>query len=254
MPEGRKRREDLLRGVPGSGLSSGAGTSTGAEVPPALAGERGDTLRFVAEDQAPAPPEIVPGAERRPTAPGHHLHAERRPIDAVWDYEDDLQRLSRQLCGQRQDAEDVAHSSLVKAVEHLEGFRSEASLRTWLHRIATNECAMLRRRPSADSLDAQSPGDWQPRPDNPRSQNPETAVVEAAERRAVLDAVRDLPWRERVVLLLAAGQGLPAAEVARQTGLSLPAVRAVLYRARRRIRKKLGVVPGGPGQRRTPRR
>jgi len=49
-----------------------------------------------------------------------------------------------QLCGHREDAEDVAQSSLVKAAEHIAAFRGEATVRTWLHRITTNECRMLR--------------------------------------------------------------------------------------------------------------
>jgi RNA polymerase sigma factor (sigma-70 family) len=73
---------------------------------------------------------------------------------AVWRYRDDVWRLARQLCRHREDAEDVTHSALLKAAEHLDEFRWEASLRTWLHRIATNECRMLRRRKAPLSLGA----------------------------------------------------------------------------------------------------
>ncbi len=58
----------------------------------------------------------------------------------------DVWRLARQLCQHREDAEDVTQSALLKPAQHLDGFRWEASLRTWLHRIATGECRMLRRR------------------------------------------------------------------------------------------------------------
>src|ERR1017187_3470993 len=51
-------------------------------------------------------------------------------------------------------AEDVAQTSLLKAAQHLDGFRGESSVRTWLHRITTNECRMIRRRLTARSLDA----------------------------------------------------------------------------------------------------
>ncbi len=59
----------------------------------------------------------------------------------------------QQLCRHRQDAENVTHSALLKAARHVDGFRWEASLRTWLHRIATIECRMLRRRKVPASLD-----------------------------------------------------------------------------------------------------
>ncbi|MHB8331490.1 MAG: RNA polymerase sigma factor, partial [Candidatus Dormibacteria bacterium] len=72
---------------------------------------------------------------------------------SAWQYGGDIHRLARQLCGHREDAEDVAQSTLLKASLHLDDFRGEASLRTWLHRIATNECRQLRRRKIPDSLD-----------------------------------------------------------------------------------------------------
>ena len=83
-------------------------------------------------------------------------------VDLVWAQADDVAHLARQLCGHPEDAEDVAQSSLVKAAEHIAGFRGEATVRTWLHRITTNECRMLRRRLMATSLDGlleEHPGD-----------------------------------------------------------------------------------------------
>src|SRR6266540_4196793 len=79
-----------------------------------------------------------------------------RAVDAaepVWQYREDVLRLASHLCRHREDAEDVTQSALLKAAQHLDGFRREASLRTWLHRIATNECRMLRRRKVPLSLD-----------------------------------------------------------------------------------------------------
>ncbi|MGE5291746.1 MAG: RNA polymerase sigma factor [Micromonosporaceae bacterium] len=43
------------------------------------------------------------------------------PADAVWRYRDDVWRLASQLCGHREDAEDVTHSALLKAAQHLDG-------------------------------------------------------------------------------------------------------------------------------------
>lgn len=170
--------------------------------------------------------------------------------EAVWAYEADLERLARLLCRHREDAEDVAHAALVKAVEHLGGFRSEATLRTWLHRIASNECAMLRRRRPPASLDEiTSSGRSAHGRGLAVTEDPEATALDAAERRAVLGAVGRLPPRERLVLLLTVGERLPADEVARRAGLSVPAVRALLYRARRRVREEAGL--GDPGEKRS---
>lgn len=163
--------------------------------------------------------------------------------DAVWRYRADVWRLASQLCQHREDAEDVTHSALLKAAQHLDGFRWEASLRTWLHRIATNECRMLRRRKVPLSLDQlleeaatapqQSADPRAPGPD------PEEAAVEAETRRRVVAALAGLPDRYRTAVLLKDGLGLPAEEVAAAMGITIPAARSVLHRARSALREQL---------------
>ncbi len=165
------------------------------------------------------------------------------PADAVWRYREDVWRLASQLCRHRQDAEDVTHSALLKAAQHLDGFRWEASLRTWLHRIATNECRMLRRRRVPVSLDelleeaATAPGE--PFQVPAAGPDPEDATVEAETRRRVVAALADLPDRYRTAVLLKDGLGLPAEDVAAAMGMSVPAVRSVLHRARSALRESL---------------
>jgi RNA polymerase sigma-70 factor (ECF subfamily) len=161
---------------------------------------------------------------------------------AVWSYDGDVQRWARQLCRHRQDAEDVAQTALMKAAQHVAGFRGEASVRTWLHRIVTNECAMLRRRTAPASLDALL--DTEPRlgldrAGRPVDFDPEQIALDRVAQTAVLTAVAQLPDRWRTVLLLSDGAGLPASAVASATGLSVSAVRAVLHRARTAIRREV---------------
>ncbi len=169
---------------------------------------------------------------------------------AVWRYRDDVWRLARQLCRHREDAEDVTHSALLKAAEHLDEFRWEASLRTWLHRIATNECRMLRRRKVPLSLDAllEQAATAEHRPSEPAADQPgpeETTVeaaVEAETRRRVLAALAGLPDRYRTALLLKDGLGLRAERVAEAMGVTVPAVRSILHRARSALRERLTAV------------
>jgi RNA polymerase sigma-70 factor (ECF subfamily) len=165
------------------------------------------------------------------------------PAAAVWRYRDDVWRLASQLCRHREDAEDVTQSALLNAVRHLDGFRQEASVRTWLHRIATNECRMLRRRRIPLSLDElleqAATADRRP-PDPPApGPGPEEAAVEAETRRRVVAALAELPDRYRTAVLLKDGLGLPAEAVAAAMGMSVPAVRAVLHRARSALRARL---------------
>ncbi len=171
------------------------------------------------------------------------------PADAVWRYREDVWRLASQLCRHRQDAEDVTHSALLKAAQHLDGFRWEASLRTWLHRIATNECRMLRRRRLPLSLDElleqAATADSGPSGLPARDPGPEDLAVEAETRRQVVVALAALPDRYRTAVLLKDGYGLPAEGVAAAMGMSVPAIRSVLHRARAALRESLGS-PAGP--------
>ncbi len=170
------------------------------------------------------------------------------PVDDVWVHADDVARLARQLCRHREDAEDVAQSSLLKAVEHIDGFRGEATMRTWLHRITTNECRMLRRRLVARSLDdilEHAPADAA----MPVSleASPEDLAEEHVLAQSVLRAVSALPERQRAVLILLEGAGLNVAEVARRLGTSVPAVRSLLVRARRTLRAQFPLAPSPLG-------
>jgi RNA polymerase sigma-70 factor (ECF subfamily) len=170
------------------------------------------------------------------------------PADAVWRYRADVWELASQLCQHREDAEDVTQSALLKAAQHLDGFRWEASLRTWLHRIATNECRMLRRRRAPLSLDqlleeaATAP--QQPAEPPAAGLGPEEAAMEAETRRRVVAALAGLPDRYRTAVLLKDGLGLPAEAVAAAMGITVPAARSVLHRARSALREQLDAERG----------
>ncbi len=170
----------------------------------------------------------------------------------MWGYREDVFRLARQLCRHRQDAEDVTQTTLLKASVHLPGFRWEASLGSWLHRIATNACRMLRRRPAALSLEvlleSVATGSRPPAALLSAAAGPEALALEAETRRQVLAALATLAPRRRAALLLADGLGLPAAALARELGTSVPAVRALLHRARAAVRAQLAEPDPAPGR------
>jgi RNA polymerase sigma-70 factor (ECF subfamily) len=160
-----------------------------------------------------------------------------------------LYRFARRLCRQREDAEDVLQESLLAAARGLPGFRGASSIGTWLYTIARSFCIKKRRRsvfaPVEVSLDTQASlaarglADPARRPDEAL----EASRLEAALQAAI--AALDRPYRE--VLLLRDVEGLSAAEVAEVTGLSVPAVKTRLHRARARLREALAplVAPRG---------
>ena len=160
--------------------------------------------------------------------------------EAVWAQAEDVARLARQLCQHREDAEDVAQSSLLKAAQHIDGFRGEASVRTWLHRITANECRMIRRRLAARSLDAILEGAGIPeRAVLAAGADPASLVEERELARLVIASIAELPGRQRAAIVLSDGAGLTALEVARNLGVSVPAVRSLLVRARRTVRAQV---------------
>ncbi len=168
--------------------------------------------------------------------------AESLALAEVWQYGAEVRRLAGHLCQHREDAEDVAQNTLMKAASHLLGFRHEASMRTWLHRIATNECRQLRRRTPPVSLDRLLESTWH---DDASAigqlqvTDPEEAAIEAEMRNAVLASLEELPAGERTVLLMRDGQGLGIPEIGAATGSSELAVRSRLYRARHHLRDRL---------------
>ena len=158
----------------------------------------------------------------------------------LWEYRSDLEKLAHFLCRHSQDAEDVTHNALLKAAEKLEGFRGEASVRTWLHTIATNECRMLRRRKTPSSLDdmfENAAYDRLELGDDPI--DPEEVAMELETRREVLEAIGGLPDRYRCALLLKDGHDLPLEEVADVMETTVSSVKSILYRARQALRDEL---------------
>ncbi len=162
--------------------------------------------------------------------------------EAVWQHADDIARLARQLCQHREDAEDVAQTSLLKAAQHIHGFRGEASVRTWLHRITADECRMLRRKLTPQSLDAilerTALGAAGGRAAAEET-SPEMLAEERALRYAVVAAVAMLPGRQRIALVLREGAQLSIEDVAERVGTTVPGVRSLLVRARRELRHRV---------------
>jgi len=135
-----------------------------------------------------------------------------------------LYRTALRVTGDPAEAEDALQEALLDAWRHLDRFRGDAALSTWLYRLVTNRCiATLRRRPV-------------PAPDA----GVDVAARDSPERSALLDlelaalgrAVQDLPDNLRVCWVLRELEGLGYAEIAEITGAGETAVRGRIHRAR----------------------
>jgi RNA polymerase sigma-70 factor, ECF subfamily len=154
------------------------------------------------------------------------------------------------LTGTLQDAEDIVQETLVRAWQRLASFQARGSFRAWLYRIATNACLDLLDRPerryavaasSEHPLLAFKPVDGEtieldPLPDawlTDLADSPEARfTVQESVTIAFLTALRVLPPRQRVVLLMRDVFAWPAGEVGEMLGLTVPSVHSLLHRAR----------------------
>nr|WP_235190966.1 RNA polymerase subunit sigma-70 [Amycolatopsis rifamycinica] len=155
------------------------------------------------------------------------------------------------MTGSYQDAEDVVQETYLKAARGVDAFEGRSSLKTWLYRIATNTCLTeLNHRsrrvlPSGLGAPSDDPGAhafadesvaWLgPLPDAVLGDPGEVVVRRESVRLALVAALQHLPARQRAAFLLREVLSWSAAEIADVLGLSVPAVKSLLQRARVRL-------------------
>ena len=166
------------------------------------------------------------------------------------------------MLGSATDAEDAVQETFVRAWRGLDRFEGRASVRTWLHRIATNVCldalsdTSRRMRPieelppgSLDSpLETLDRTHWlEPVPDArvlPADGDPfEIASLRQSIRLAFVAALQHLPPRQRAALLLTEVIGWSAAEIADCLDTSVASVNSALQRARATLESRDVPVP-----------
>jgi RNA polymerase sigma-70 factor, ECF subfamily len=164
-------------------------------------------------------------------------------------YQPRIFRFGMKMCRDPEDARDVLQETLFAAARTLHGFRGASSLSTWLYTIARSYCIKKRRRgvlaPDVVSLDSEGAGAGAA-PD--RAPDPEESLAHREVGAALEAAIASLEPEYREVLLLRDVEGLPAAEVAEVTGLSVAAVKSRLHRARAAVRDRLAplLAPAAP--------
>lgn len=145
------------------------------------------------------------------------------------------------MCGQREDAEEVAQETLLKVFESIDQLHDPAKLKAWVFRIAKNECFMKRRKsvfaPQHElSLDddlkpMRQIADWNALPDD--------LVLNAELRETLTRSIRELPESYRSVVLLRDVEGLSTEETADILEISTDLVKTRLHRGRLALRQSL---------------
>ena len=129
-------------------------------------------------------------------------------------------------------AQDAAHDVFLKAYRNMRQFRGDASVRTWLYRIAINHCRNLlqswNHRTMVTNVDDAV---WERA--SSRGDSPLRALETSELGGRIQTALEKLPEEYRLLLLLVADQELSYEQVGDLTGQSADAVRGKLHRARK---------------------
>jgi RNA polymerase sigma-70 factor (ECF subfamily) len=151
-----------------------------------------------------------------------------------------LLRILRARTGAHPDLEDIVQQTALKAFTYLRQFRFEASFRTWLIQIGLNEARAWRRKCASSRIMALDLPTLTQLPAADESPSPlvECQRSEAAVR--LRAAIARLPEHYRRVIVLRDLEDLSISEVARQLGLTIPAVKTRHLRARRKMARSLG--------------
>jgi len=161
-----------------------------------------------------------------------------------------LYRLARGILRNDAEAEDIVQETYVRAFTHLETFRGDSSLATWLARIAMNEALgrLRRQRPSVEWTSL-PPGTLEaqviPFP-RALADDPEKSMAQREIQHVVERAIDELPEPFRLVFITRVVEGMNVEETAEILGLRPETVKTRLHRARAMLRdnveRKIGPV------------
>lgn len=155
-------------------------------------------------------------------------------------YSNPLYRLAVSMLHDEQCAEDVVQSAFVTLIQHIDTFDGRASIRTWLYRVAYNDCLQRLRGPVLEEdVDAWSETEFMPPTLIDWRELPEALVSGAEAQTEMARAIARLTPALRAVFTLRDIEGLSIRETAEALSLSEAAVKVNLHRARLSLREQL---------------
>ena len=158
-------------------------------------------------------------------------------------YERKIFRLAQNITQNKEDAEDVMQEAFLKSYQHLDEFQGNSRFYTWLVRIAVNQALMKlrKRRPNQVSLDedVDTGEDTIPREVEDWGPSPEDRYEQSELGDILTTTIAELEPPFRIVFQLRDIEELSTEETAEALGLSIPAVKSRLLRARLKLRQKL---------------
>ncbi|HWG49398.1 MAG TPA: sigma-70 family RNA polymerase sigma factor [Candidatus Acidoferrales bacterium] len=159
-------------------------------------------------------------------------------------YDRNIFRIAQHITHNEEDAQDVVQDAFLKAYQNLEQFQENSKFYTWLVRIAVNEALMKLRKRRTDRTvsldeDVETEEGSMPREVADWSPNPEQLYGQSELGDILKKTIQGLPPGFRTVFVLRDVEGLSTEETAEMLGLSVPAVKSRLLRARLQLRERL---------------
>jgi len=145
------------------------------------------------------------------------------------------------MLGREEDARDATQETFIAAFRNLRGFRGEAKVSSWLHRIAVNQCITRQRRAKVRSETAledeaeKNAGSFAA----PTTYSPAGVVESRQVTQAVRRAVNSLPVELRQVIVMKEFEELTFKEIADALDLPLSTVKSRLYTALKQLQMRL---------------
>ncbi|NIP37999.1 MAG: sigma-70 family RNA polymerase sigma factor [Candidatus Dadabacteria bacterium] len=165
-------------------------------------------------------------------------------------YGEKIFRLAMRITKNPESAEEVLQNVFVKLIEKLGTFREESKLATWIYTVSSNEAFMYLRGKNKNSSKEISVEEFNNNENGSSYEGlqikydgfgPDDSAINVEQSEILDKAIGELPEEYRVVFQLRDVEGLSNQQAADVLGLSLPAIKSRILRARNQLKKKLAV-------------
>ena len=147
------------------------------------------------------------------------------------------------MLGDDSEAEDIAQQVFIRVWKSAPRYEPTAKFTTWLFKITRNLVfneLRRRKRHLTRSLDETDDNDVPPlQLEDTGSKAPDTTMLDDEMQTAIQRAIDELPETQRMAIILRRYDEFSYEEIGEILGLSVPAVKSVIFRARTELRDKL---------------
>jgi RNA polymerase sigma-70 factor (ECF subfamily) len=160
--------------------------------------------------------------------------------ELVRKYQREIYNLACRLVQDPEEAKDMAQQTFMQAYIHIREFRGQSQFRTWLFRIAINQCYNFfkTKKKFGDPVDSQELVIVA------EDHNPQEGLMAAEDKSRLYAALERLPAKQRAVLTLKLEQGLSYQEISKELGGTAGAARVNFCQAVKTLKKYLKTEEG----------